>query len=85
MSLTLLYFARLREALGTGSESVEPGDSVTDVAELMDWLRARGETWSDELGPSRSLRVAVNQEMADLATPLRDGDEVAFFPPVTGG
>ena len=85
MSLTLLYFARLREALGTGSEKVEPAASVTDVAELLDWLRARGDAWSDELGPSRSLRVAVNQEMADLATPLRDGDEVAFFPPVTGG
>jgi len=85
MSLTLLYFARLREALGTGSEKVQPADSVTDVAELLDWLRARGDAWSDELGPSRSLRIAVNQEMADLATPLRDGDEVAFFPPVTGG
>jgi molybdopterin synthase sulfur carrier subunit len=85
MTLTLLYFARLRENLGTGSEKVEPGASVTDVAELLDWLRARGDVWSEELGPSKSLRVAVNQEMADFATPLRDGDEVAFFPPVTGG
>lgn len=85
MTLTLLYFARLRESLGTPSERVQPASSVTDVAELLDWLRARGGSWSDELAPSRSLRVAVNQEMADLATPVKDGDEVAFFPPVTGG
>jgi molybdopterin synthase sulfur carrier subunit len=85
MTLTLLYFARLREALGTGAERVEPAPSVTDVAELLDWLRARGDSWNEELGPSKSLRVAVNQEMADLDTPLSDGDEVAFFPPVTGG
>ena len=85
MNLTLLYFARLRETLGTGSEKVEAAPSVTDVAELLDWLRARGGAWNDELAPSRLLRVAVNQEMADLGTPLNEGDEVALFPPVTGG
>ncbi|HEX9180693.1 MAG TPA: molybdopterin converting factor subunit 1 [Burkholderiales bacterium] len=85
MTLTLFYFARLRETLGTGTERVQPSASVTDVAELLDWLRARGGAWNDELSPSRSLRVAVNQEMADLATPVNDGDEVALFPPVTGG
>ncbi|HET9699844.1 MAG TPA: molybdopterin converting factor subunit 1 [Burkholderiales bacterium] len=85
MTLTLLYFARLRETLGTPSERVQPAATVTDVAELLDWLRARGGAWNDELAPSRSLRVAVNQEMADLGTSLTDGDEVALFPPVTGG
>ncbi len=83
--LKLLYFARLRESLGTDSEAVELAPSVRDVAGLMDWLRTRGGSWSEELAPGRTVRVSVNLEMAEATTPVRDGDEVALFPPVTGG
>ena len=84
MRFKVLYLARLREALGRGSEQVElPADS--SVATLLDALRARGGSWAAELAAGRAVRVAVNQEMTDPAATLRDGDEVALFPPVTGG
>lgn len=83
--VTLLYFARLREALGLSSERAELPAGVATVEELTDWLRQRGGAWAEELAPGRPVRVAVNQEMATPNTALADGDEVAFFPPVTGG
>jgi len=83
--ISLLYFARLREALGVSSEQVDLPAEVSDVAGLVAWLRNRGGAWDEELAPGRAFRVAVNQDMADAATALKDGDEVALFPPVTGG
>jgi len=83
--VTLLYFASLRERLGRSREQVAlPGASAT-VAILVEQLRARDARWSEALGAGQTWRVAVNQRMADGATPLKPGDEVAFFPPVTGG
>jgi molybdopterin synthase sulfur carrier subunit len=83
--VTLLYFASLRERLGCSREQVAlPGASAT-VATLLEQLRARDARWSEALGSAQPWRVAVNQRMADAATPLKPGDEVAFFPPVTGG
>lgn len=83
--ITLVYLARLREALGASAEKVElPGD-VGTVAALLAWLRARGGAWAAELAPNRAVRVAVNYDMARADTPVRAGDEVALFPPVTGG
>ncbi len=83
--VTLHYFASLRESLACSREQVAlPGASAT-VASLIEHLRARGDRWSQAFAPGRTYRVAVNQQMADTATPLRPGDEVAFFPPVTGG
>lgn len=84
MKLTILYFAGLREALGESREEVELPVAMGDVAGLIGFLAARGRHWGD-LSTYRNLRYAVNQEMARLDTPLADGDEVAFFPPVTGG
>jgi molybdopterin synthase sulfur carrier subunit len=81
----LLYFARLRERFGCELERIAVPDGVADVAGLTAWLRSRGEPWSAELAAGRSWRVAVNQDMAGPDTPVRDGDEVAYFPPVTGG
>jgi molybdopterin synthase sulfur carrier subunit len=83
--ITLVYLARLREALGASAEKVElPGD-VDTVAALLTWLRGRGGAWAAELAPNRAVRVAVNYDMARADTPVKTGDEVAFFPPVTGG
>jgi molybdopterin synthase sulfur carrier subunit len=84
-TIEVLYFARLREVFGRERERVElPGD-VQDVASLTAWLRSRGEPWERELASSKPVRVAVNQDMAAAGTPVGNGDEVAFFPPVTGG
>jgi molybdopterin synthase sulfur carrier subunit len=83
--VTLLYFANLRESLACSREQLALPASTSTVSALIDQLRARGERWSDAFAPGKNFRVAVNQRMADVATPLRPGDEIAFFPPVTGG
>jgi molybdopterin synthase sulfur carrier subunit len=83
--VTLLYFASLRESLGTSREQVALPSGNSTVASLLDTLRSRDPRWTDAFAPGRQYRVAVNQQMAELATPLKPGDEVAFFPPVTGG
>jgi molybdopterin synthase sulfur carrier subunit len=83
--VTLLYFASLRETLGCSREQVALSGSSETVSSLLDQLRSREGRWTDALAPGKQWRVAVNQQMADLATPIKPGDEVAFFPPVTGG
>jgi len=83
--ITVLYFARLREALGTGSEHIALPAAVRDVEGVRALLMARGGEWEQALAPGRAVRAAVNQAMAHADTPVADGDEVAFFPPVTGG
>ena len=83
--VTILYFARLREALGKASEQLSLPEGVGNVASLRQVLASRGGPWAQELAQSKNVRMAVNQDMADSETPVRDGDEVAFFPPVTGG
>ena len=83
--VTILYFARLREAFGTGSEQIALPVSVANVASLRETLVGRGGAWARELASSKNVRMAVNQDMASPDTPVRDGDEIAFFPPVTGG
>ena len=83
--VTLLYFARLREVLGTAREELALPESVIDVATLREALVSRGGAWAQELSQAKRIRTAVNQDMAANDTPVNDGDEVAFFPPVTGG
>lgn len=83
--ITVLYFARLREALGTGSERITLPAAIRDVEGVRAILVARGGAWEHELAPNRPVRAAVNQAMAVSDTPVADGDEIAFFPPVTGG
>ncbi len=85
MIIKLLYFASLREALGTAGESLELPDAVTTVDGLQEHLRARGPEWARALGDGRVIRAAVDQIIAGPESPIHDGAEVAFFPPVTGG
>lgn len=85
MKLHLLYFARLRERFGLGKETVDAPTEVTDLAGLLAWLATRGPVWAEELAPGKPYRLAVNQDMAGPETLLKDHDEVAIFPPVTGG
>ena len=83
--VTVLYFASLREMLDCSREVVQLGRDTATVGSVVESLRARGGGWSEAFAPGRNWRVAVNQEMASLASPVSPGDEIAFFPPVTGG
>jgi molybdopterin synthase sulfur carrier subunit len=85
VKIKLLYFAGLREEVGTRGEDLEVSPEVTTVAGLRALLMNRGGAWQTALAQGKALRVAVNQEIAQAATPVKPGDEVAFFPPVTGG
>jgi molybdopterin synthase sulfur carrier subunit len=82
--LKVLYFASVREALGKDAEAVEVPTPAT-VAGLVERLRSRAGPYAEALASHRRWRVAVNQEMVGLSEPLKAGDEVAIFPPVTGG
>ncbi len=85
MKIRVLFFASLRERLGTNAEEVEIPDSASTVAGLRMHLMKRGGAWHEVLADMKVVRVAVNQDMAAANAPLNPGDEVAFFPPVTGG
>lgn len=85
MRVTILYFASLREAVGTASESCELPDGIDTTTRLRDWLRGRGGAWETALGANRNVRAAVDQRMARGDALIADGAEIAFFPPVTGG
>ena len=82
--IQLRYFASLREQLGISDEAVPLPDNIDTVAALQRWLQERGEPWSGALADKRLL-VAVNHEVAKRATGVSDGDEIAWFPQVTGG
>ena len=83
MKIRVLFFARLREQLGSPGEEVDVADGAS-VAALRAQLASRSAAWREAL-EARNLRIAVNQDMAAVDQVLKAGDEVAFFPPVTGG
>lgn len=84
--ITVLYFARFREKLGCDRETLElPEVPAFTVQSLLDRLASRGGAWQELLGCERGVLAAVNQQMATRESRLHDGDEVALFPPVTGG
>jgi molybdopterin synthase sulfur carrier subunit len=89
VKLKVLYFASLREQLGTGSEEIEMAGESASLAALRARLGARGGNWQTALAEGRSVRMAINQDMvpgSQVQTALlKSGDEIAFFPPVTGG
>ncbi len=83
--MRLLYFGWVRTKIGVGSEDVEIPAGVADVAALIDWLQGRGDGYAEALQDLSMVRVAVNQEIAEFDAAVQTGDEVALFPPMTGG
>ncbi len=83
--MKLLYFAWLREKTGVANEDASPPEHVITVADLIQWLVQRGGGYKTAFSDLSVVRVAVNQEYVALDHALAAGDEVAFFPPVTGG
>jgi molybdopterin synthase sulfur carrier subunit len=83
--LTILYFAWLRERTGTSEENVTPPADVRTVGDLIAWLAERSPGHASAFANRRTVRCAVNQDFAEPTARVGPGDEVAFFPPVTGG
>ena len=85
MKVNILYFAKLREAVGVESETLEINEN-SKVSDLLNFLQNREEKWSEYFNDKKNLiRVAVNQKIVDSDHFISDGDEIAIFPPVTGG
>lgn len=85
MSVRLLYFAWVRERVGTGEEEVSPPAEVTTVAALIDWLAARSPGHAAAFAERDRLRAAIDQDFVPLDAPIAGAREIAIFPPVTGG
>jgi molybdopterin synthase sulfur carrier subunit len=83
--MRILYFAWVRQRVGHGEETVDPPSHVTTVAQLIEWLKTRDETYANAFADLRIIRAAVDQSLVPLETSLAGAREVAFFPPVTGG
>lgn len=83
--MQLLYFGWVRAKIGVSGEKIEPPAEVTDVRTLIGWLEGRGTGYTEAFEDISVIRVAVNQEMAELDAIVAAGDEVALFPPMTGG
>jgi molybdopterin synthase sulfur carrier subunit len=85
VKVKVLFFAGLREQLGTAGEDIELPAGVDTVAALRSHLVGKGGAWKEALAEKKLIRTALNQEMVDAGAKIKAGDEVAFFPPVTGG
>lgn len=83
--MKVFYFAWLREKIGRSMEEVSPPETVKTVAELLAWLKAKEPRYAAAFDDLTAIRAAIDQEQVDLTTPLNRAQEVAFFPPVTGG
>jgi molybdopterin synthase sulfur carrier subunit len=83
--MKLLYFAWLKAKTGVAEEEVSPPGEVATVGDLLAWLKGRGPGYAEALADLQVVRVAVNQEYADPDHPVGPDDEIALFPPVTGG
>ena len=81
----ILYFASLREALNRDKEQIDLPDAIKTIADLKQFLATRGEAWQAAFNADASLLASVNQQMASDESAISNADEIAFFPPVTGG
>lgn len=85
MQIKVLYFARIKEAVNYSSEEIDLPADITSVTSLKNWLALRGETWAHLFSGKQVVRAAINHELVDDMAVIHAHDEVAFFPPVTGG
>jgi molybdopterin synthase sulfur carrier subunit len=85
VKVKVLYFASLREQVGKAAEEIELPAGTATIGALRQHLVERGGAWQTSLAEKRMVRMAVNQDMAPATAPIKAGDEIAFFPPVTGG
>ena len=83
--MKVLYFAWVRQKVGRGEETVDAPRDVATVGALAEWLRAKGGGYGEAFADTKRMRAAVNQDHVGFDAPIKAGDEVAFFPPVTGG
>jgi molybdopterin synthase sulfur carrier subunit len=85
VAIEILYFARVREAIGRNAETVSPPPEVATIADLIAWLAARGGGYAEAFADPDRIRAAIGDDFADQATPIAGAREIALFPPVTGG
>jgi len=85
MNIKVLYFARIKEAVNYSAEDIDLPKDVLTVTALKNYLSLRGETWSSLFNGKQVVRAAINHNLVDDLAMINAGDEVAFFPPVTGG
>jgi len=85
MNIKVLYFARIKESVNYSTEDLLLPADVSNINALKKYLASRGEVWADLFNGKQTIRAAINHELVDDMMAINDGDEVAFFPPVTGG
>jgi molybdopterin synthase sulfur carrier subunit len=83
--ITVLYFARLKESLNYSTEEIDLPADVSSIAALKLHLAKRGEAWANLFNGQQTIRAAINHALVENDAVIKNGDEVAFFPPVTGG
>ncbi len=83
--IKILYFARIKESLNYSTEEIALPSDIATVAHLMDFLARRGDAWSSLFSGKQTVRAAINHTLVNSDAVIKDGDEIGFFPPVTGG
>ena len=83
--MRVLYFAWVKEKTGIAAEEIDPPAEVATIAELIDWLKARGPEFENAFAPSEVIRAAIDQSHVRHDARIEGAREIAFFPPVTGG
>ena len=85
MNIKVLYFARLKEAVNYSSEEIDLPETIKTITALKNYLSQRGEIWANLFDGKQVVRAAINHALVDDLANIDAGDEIAFFPPVTGG